>query len=214
MRDFDPALVSYAGASVLAGFGLAIAMPCGFAASHTPLLVSRLADLSRPQEASRESRHLPELRGTAWCCSALLIGVPICAGPTHWFLAWGCILAARSDLPLVLRWVPIETAATNQKIYRGFLFGSFRSGSFHLLERMLPNSPLGHSRYCGRQWFCIGVFFALWRRGLRPWCMECGSSLQRTCLPLHISSSPFRSRLCSSPSPHILMRVFITDFSS
>ena len=41
----------------------------------------------------------------------------------HWFLAWGCLLAAAVTFPLSFGWVRFETARDSQQIYHAFVFG-------------------------------------------------------------------------------------------
>lgn len=51
----------------------------------------------------------------------------------HWLIAWGCILAAAVTFPLSFGWVHFESAATDQNVYRAFVFGqnvsTFRLGT-------------------------------------------------------------------------------------
>ena len=49
----------------------------------------------------------------------------------HWFLAWGCLIAAAVTFPLSFGWIRFETAPDNQAIYRAFVFG-IHVGSFPL----------------------------------------------------------------------------------
>ena len=80
----------------------------------------------------------------------------------HWFLAWGCLLAAAVTFPLSFGWVRFETAMDNQQIYRAFMFGiplgSFRLGTWiaELTFNILDVAAV---------MVLIGLFFALWRRG-------------------------------------------------
>ncbi len=80
----------------------------------------------------------------------------------HWFLAWGCLLAAAVTFPLSFGWVRFETARDNQEIYSAFMFGipvgSFRLGTVvaELTFNILDIAAV---------MVLIGVFFAFWRRG-------------------------------------------------
>jgi hypothetical protein len=163
LRDFDPALVSYAGATVLAGFGLGYRYAMWLRRPPTRLywqrgwqiflapskLLANLAFLARivwnnvilQRFIERRSR----LRWTA-----------------HWFLAWGCLLAAAITFPLSFGWVRFESAPDNQEIYRAFMFG-IPVGSFHLgtVVAELTFNILDIAAVM----VLIGVFFALWRRG-------------------------------------------------
>ena len=66
----------------------------------------------------------------------------------HWFLAWGCLLAAAVTFPLSFGWIRFETARDNQEIYRAFMFG-IHVGSFPLGT---PGRAAGlqHSRHLRR----------------------------------------------------------------
>ena len=80
----------------------------------------------------------------------------------HWFLAWGCLLAAAVTFPLSFGWVRFETARDNQEIYNAFMFG-IPVGSFHLgtVVAELTFNILDIAAVM----VLIGVFFAFWRRG-------------------------------------------------
>ncbi len=79
----------------------------------------------------------------------------------HWFLAWGCLLAAAVTFPLSFGWVRFETARDSQDIYNAFMFG-IPVGRFHLGTAVaeLTFNVLDISAVM----VLIGVFFALWRR--------------------------------------------------
>jgi hypothetical protein len=80
----------------------------------------------------------------------------------HWFLAWGCIMAAAVTFPLSFGWIRFESAIGNQDIYRAFVFG-IPLGSFHL------GTPIAEITFnildIAAMMVLIGVFFAFWRRG-------------------------------------------------
>jgi len=80
----------------------------------------------------------------------------------HWFLAWGCLLAAAVTFPLSFGWVRFETARDNQEIYNAFMFG-IPVGSFHLgtVVAELTFNILDIAALM----VLIGVSFAFWRRG-------------------------------------------------
>ncbi|HEY1213304.1 MAG TPA: MFS transporter, partial [Bryobacteraceae bacterium] len=80
----------------------------------------------------------------------------------HWFLAWGCMLAAAVTFPLSFGWVRFESAPNDQAIYRAFMFG-IPIGSFHLgtIVAEITFNILDISAVM----VLIGVFCAMWRRG-------------------------------------------------
>ncbi len=162
LRDFDPALVSYAGASVFAAFGLGYRYAMWLRRPPTrlywvrgwqifldpPNLLANVAHLVRIIWSNiflqRFIEHRSKLRWTA-----------------HWFLAWGCLLAAAVTFPLSFGWVRFETARDSQQIYNAFLFGipvgHFRLGTIaaELTFNVLDISAV---------MVLIGIFFAMWRR--------------------------------------------------
>ncbi len=79
----------------------------------------------------------------------------------HWFLAWGCLLAAAVTFPLSFGWVRFETARNSQEIYNAFMFG-IPVGSFRL------GTPVAELTFnildIAAVMVLIGVFFAMWRR--------------------------------------------------
>ena len=80
----------------------------------------------------------------------------------HWFLAWGCILAAAVTFPLSFGWVRFETAPDNQQIYRAFVFG-IHVGSFPL-DSILAPLAFNILDICAVM-VLFGIFMAMWRRG-------------------------------------------------
>ncbi len=80
----------------------------------------------------------------------------------HWFLAWGCLIAAAVTFPLSFGWIRFETAPDNQQIYRAFVFG-IHVGSFPLDSIMAPLA-FNILDICAVM-VLIGVFVAMWRRG-------------------------------------------------
>jgi hypothetical protein len=80
----------------------------------------------------------------------------------HWFLAWGCLIAAAVTFPLSFGWIRFETAPDNQQIYRAFVFG-IHVGSFPL-DSMVAPLAFNILDICAVM-VLIGVFVAMWRRG-------------------------------------------------
>src|SRR6516162_2539441 len=163
LRDFDPALVSYAGATVFAGFGLGYRYAMWLRRPPTRMYWYRgwqifleprrfFANLTRLVKIFWNNivlqRFIERRSKTRWTA--------------HWFLAWGCILAAAVTFPLSFGWVRFESVRDNQEIYRAFMFG-IPLGSFHLgtLIAELTFNILDIAAVM----VLIGVFFAMWRRG-------------------------------------------------
>ncbi len=123
-KDFDPALVSYAGATVFAAFGLGYRYAMWLRRPPTRLYWFRgwqiFLDPKRlPSNCARLvrifwnnvvlQRFIEKRSKTRWTA--------------HWFLAWGCLIAAAVTFPLSFGWIRFETAPDNQQVYRAFIFG-------------------------------------------------------------------------------------------
>ncbi len=163
LRDFDPALVSYAGASVLAGFGLGYRYAMWLRRAPTRLYWYRGWKIFlEPRDLPRNLAHLAHIFWNAVVLQSFIERRSKLRWTAHWFLAWGCILAAAVTFPLSFGWVRFESAIHNQNIYRAFVFG-IPLGSFHL------GTPVAELTFnildIAAVMVLIGVFFAFWRRG-------------------------------------------------
>ena len=163
LKDFDPALVSYAGASVFAAFGLGYRYSMWLRRPPTRLYWYRGWQLFlRPSKLPGNILHLGRILWNNVILQRFIARRSRARWTAHWFLAWGCLLAAAVTFPLSFGWVRFETARDNQEIYHAFMFGipvgSFRLGSiiaeltFNILD-------------IAAAMVLIGVFAAMWRRG-------------------------------------------------
>jgi hypothetical protein len=162
-RDFDPALVSYAGATVFAAFGLGYRYAMWLRRPPTRLywrrgwelflapkyLSGNLVELARMFVANVVAQRFIERRSrTRWIA--------------HWFIAWGCLLAAAVTFPLSFGWVRFETLPDSQLSYRAFVFG------VHVFTFPL-DSPLAPLIFnvldVAAVMVLAGLFFAFYRRG-------------------------------------------------
>src|SRR6516162_2818272 len=162
-KDFDPALVSYAGAAVFSAFGLGYRYAMWLRRPPTRLYWFRGWQIFL--EPRRLPANLARLVRVTWNNVVLQRFIERRSKTrwtAHWFLAWGCILAAAVTFPLSFGWVRFESARENQEIYRAFMFG-IPLGSFHLgtLIAGLTFNILDIAAVM----VLIGVFFAMWRRG-------------------------------------------------
>jgi len=138
LRDFDPALVPYAGASVFSAFGLGYRYSMWmtkpptrlfwrrgwrlfFAPSRVALNVARLAALFAVNIVAQ--RFIEKRSPLRWAA--------------HWFIFWGCILAAAVTFPLSFGWIHFETAGAAQERYQAFVFG-LRVFTFDLASPLAP----------------------------------------------------------------------------
>ena len=134
LKDFDTALVPYAGATVFAAFGLAYRHVMWLQRPPTRLywlrgwqiflrpsrLPANLVLLARRLFANFVAQSFIARRGAArWAA--------------HWLIFWGCVLAALVTFPLSFGWMRFETLRDSQEIYQALVFGlpvfRFRLGS-------------------------------------------------------------------------------------
>jgi len=161
-RDFDPALVSYAGATVFAAFGLGYRYAMWLRRPPTRLywrrgwrtflsggLGANLVELSRRVAADIVAQAFIARRSRVrW------LG--------HWLIAWGCVLAAAVTFPLSFGWIRFETPPDSQAVYLAYVFG-VRVAAFRLDSWLAP-FIFGVLNIAAVM-VLAGLFFALWRRG-------------------------------------------------
>ena len=163
LRDFDPALVSYAGASVLAGFGLGYRYAMWLRRPPTRLYWYRGWQIFlEPKKLFRNFTHLVSIVWNFVVLQRFIERRSNLRWTAHWFLAWGCLLAAAVTFPLSFGWVRFESSINNQDVYRAFVFG-IPMGSFAL------GTPIAEITFnildIAAVMVLIGIFFAFWRRG-------------------------------------------------
>jgi len=163
LKDFDPALVSYAGASVFAAFGIGYRYSMWLRRPPTRLYWYRGWQLFlQPRQLPGNVLHLGRVFWNNIFLQRFIGKRSRIRWTAHWFLAWGCLLAAAVTFPLSFGWVRFETARDSQEIYNAFMFGipvgSFRLGTMvaELTFNILDIAAV---------MVLIGVFFAFWRRG-------------------------------------------------
>jgi hypothetical protein len=163
LKDFDPALVSYAGASVFAAFGLGYRYSMWLRRPPTRLYWYRGWQLFlRPGKLPANLAYLGKILWNNVILQRFIAQRSRSRWTAHWFLAWGCLLAAAVTFPLSFGWVRFETARNNQQIYNAFVFG-IPAGSFPL------KSPMADVTFnildIAAVMVLFGVFVAMWRRG-------------------------------------------------
>jgi hypothetical protein len=163
LRDFDPALVSYAGATVFSAFGLGYRYAMWLRRPPTRVYWFRGWQIFlNPKKLPANIGHLVSIFWNNIVLQRFIDRRSHVRWTAHWFLAWGCILAAAVTFPLSFGWVRFETARDSQEIYRAFMFG-IPMGSFRL------GTPIALLAFnvldIAAVMVLIGIFFALWRRG-------------------------------------------------
>lgn len=163
LRDFDPALVSYAGATVFAAFGIGYRYAMWLRRPPTRLYWVRGWQIFlQPSKLAANVGHLLRIFLNNFVLQRFIERRSRVRWTAHWFLAWGCILAAAVTFPLSFGWIRFETARDNQQFYNAFMFGipvgHFRLGTItaELAFNVLDIAAV---------MVLIGIFFAMLRRG-------------------------------------------------
>jgi hypothetical protein len=130
MRHFDPALIAYTSASVLAAFGLVYRYAVWLQRPPTGLYWRRGWQLFlRPS-------HLPG--NILWLITLLWQNIILqtfiekrspLRWAAHFLISWGCIVAALITFPLVFGWVHFDPDPADATSYQAHLFG-LRAGTF------------------------------------------------------------------------------------
>jgi hypothetical protein len=163
LRDFDPALVPYAGASVFSAFGLGYRYSMWLTRPPTRLYWRRgwrlfLAPARLPANVVRLGR----LFGANLVAQTFIERRSPLRWAAHWCLSWGCLLAAAVTFPLSFGWIHFETPLASQHIYEAFVFG------VHLFDFNLDSliAPLVFNVLdVSAVLVLAGIFLAMWRRG-------------------------------------------------
>jgi hypothetical protein len=163
LRDFDAALVPYAGASVFSAFGLGYRYSMWLTKPPTRLYWQRGWRLFfAPSQVARNLSRLAALFAVNIVAQRFIEKRSPLRWAAHWCLAWGCVLAAAVTFPLSFGWVHFETAGAALERYQAFVFG-VHVFSFDLDS---PLAPLVFNVLDLSAVLVIaGVTMALWRRG-------------------------------------------------
>jgi hypothetical protein len=163
LRDFDAALVPYAGASVFSAFGLGYRYSMWLTKPPTRLFWWRGWQLFFvPARIVQNVTRLFALFAVNIVAQRFIEKRSPLRWAAHFFIFWGCILAAAVTFPLSFGWIHFETAGRAQDTYNAFVFG-VHVFTFGLAS---PVAPLVfHVLDISAVLVIIGVSLALWRRG-------------------------------------------------
>ena len=161
-RDFDPALVAYAGATVFAAFGLGYRYSMWLRRPPTRLYWFRGWQIFwHPKHLVANLAHLARLFWDNFIRQRFIDRRSHMRWAAHWLIAWGCILAAAITFPLSFGWVRFETARDSQEVYKAFAFG-IPLGSFRLDSWLAPLTF--NILDIAAVMVITGILLALWRR--------------------------------------------------
>ena len=163
LRDFDAALVPYAGASVFSAFGLGYRYSMWLTKPPTRLFWRRGWRLFfAPSRVAQNLSRLAALLAVNMVAQRFIEKRSPLRWAAHWFIFWGCILAAAITFPLSFGWIHFETAGAAQERYQAFVFG-LRVFTFDLAG---PLAPLVFNVLdVSAVLVIVGVSLAMWRRG-------------------------------------------------
>jgi hypothetical protein len=161
-RDFDPALVSYAGATVFAGFGLGYRHAMWLRRPPTRLYWFRgWHFFLDPRRLPANLLHLARLFWSNFVVQGFIERRSPLRWGAHWLISWGCILAAAVTFPLSFGWIRFESDRHAQTIYECIVFG-LRVARFPL------GSPVAwlffNALNIAAVMVIAGILLALWRR--------------------------------------------------
>jgi hypothetical protein len=161
-KDFDPALVSYAGASVFSAFGIGYRYSMWLRRPPTRLYWRRGWQLFFAP--SQLPGNLVRLVGLFWdnfVAQKFIERRSHLRWVAHWLIAWGCLLAAAITFPLSFGWIRFETSRTSQEFYEAYIFG-VHLFTFPLQSLLAP--LIFNVLDIAAVMVIAGVFLALWRR--------------------------------------------------
>ena len=163
LRDFDAALVPYAGASVFSAFGLGYRYSMWLTKPPTRLFWRRGWRLFfAPPHVLQNLSRLAALFAVNLVAQRFIEKRSPLRWAAHWCIFWGCILAAGVTFPLSFGWIHFETAGAAQQRYQAFVFG-LHAFTFDLAG---PLAPLVFNILDISAVLVIaGASLAMWRRG-------------------------------------------------
>ena len=162
LKDFDTALVPYAGATVFAAFGLGYRYAMWLQRPPTRLYWFRgwqifLRPSRLPANVVLLARHLFASFGA----QSFIARRGAARWAAHWFISWGCVIAALVTFPLSFGWIRFETLRDSQEQYQAFVFGL-------PVFRFPLGSPLALLAFnvldLSAVMVLVGIGFAIWRR--------------------------------------------------
>jgi hypothetical protein len=132
LKHYDAALVPYTGACVFAAFGIAYRFAMWLRRPPTrKYWLQGWRIFFRPAKLPGNIFKMGQLFFQDFFAQRFIERRSHLRWAAHWFIAWGCLLAAAVTFPLSFGWVHFESAPDNQAIYRAFVFGQHVS-TFHL----------------------------------------------------------------------------------
>ena len=162
LRDFDAALVSYAGATVFSAFGLGYRYTMWLRRPPTRKYWFRGWQLFlSPRRLPGNLARLFRLVWDNLLAQKFIERRSPLRWAAHFCIFWGCVLAALVTFPLSFGWIRFETARDSQALYQAYVFGvhvftfHWQTPGASLVFNVLDISAV---------LVIVGIFLSLWRR--------------------------------------------------
>jgi NNP family nitrate/nitrite transporter-like MFS transporter len=161
LQNFDPALVIYTFAVIVAAWGIVYHYAVWLNKPPTRRFFERTFELMRAEGPFKSAGLLGATFATHLLGQTFIRKRSRTRWWMHQFLFWGCLLAVAITFPLVFGWIHFGSAPGDQMTYVTYLFG-FPVGSFRI--RTIVSWFLFHGLDVAAVMVLAGVGLALWRR--------------------------------------------------
>jgi MFS family permease len=161
LQNFDPALVVYTFAVIMATWGIVYHYAIWLNKPPTRRFFERTFELLREAGPARSVRVISRAFGTHIAGQTFIRKRSHFRWWMHQLLFWGCLLAVAITFPLVFGWIHFGSAPDDQMTYVTYLFG-FPVGSFRI--RTVLSWLLFHGLDVAAVLVLAGIALAVWRR--------------------------------------------------
>jgi NNP family nitrate/nitrite transporter-like MFS transporter len=161
LQNFDPALVIYTFAVIMATWGIVYHYAIWLNKPPTRRYFERTFELIREEGPVRSAGVLSKAFATHMVGQTFIRKRSAMRWWMHQLLFWGCILAVAITFPLVFGWIHFGSAPDDQMTYVTYLFG-FPVGSFRI--RTMLSWLLFHGLDIAAVLVLGGIALAVWRR--------------------------------------------------
>jgi NNP family nitrate/nitrite transporter-like MFS transporter len=161
LQNFDPALVIYTFAVVVATWGIVYHYAIWLNKPPTRRFFERTFELIRAEGPMRSVGVLSRTFATHMLGQTFIRKRSHLRWWMHQLLFWGCLLAVAITFPLVFGWIHFGSAPDDQMTYVTYVFG-FPVGSFPI--RTVISWLLFHGLDVAAALVLAGISLALWRR--------------------------------------------------
>jgi NNP family nitrate/nitrite transporter-like MFS transporter len=161
LQNFDPALVIYTFAVIMATWGIVYHYAIWLNKPPTRRYFERTFELIREEGPVRSAGVLSKAFATHMVGQTFIRKRSVMRWWMHQLLFWGCILAVAITFPLVFGWIHFGSAPDDQMTYVTYLFG-FPVGSFRI--RTILSWLLFHGLDIAAVLVLGGIALAVWRR--------------------------------------------------